>query len=122
MNTLTIPLPLPTLNEVVAASKAHWSRYARSKRSSTTMVEALARSERIKPITGPVRLSFQWYPKDRRIDLDNLAAGGCKGICDGLVQAGVLPDDSQKWVRGLAHELHDPDGNPRVIVTWEPAV
>ena len=122
MKPLEIPLPLPSLNKTLAMAKSHYAVYARSKRAGTTMVEVLARAGRYPMATGPVCLRFDWYPKDRREDLDNVASS-VKVILDGMVQAGVLPDDSQRWVRGLDHRLHDPDkARPRVVVTWEPAV
>lgn len=116
---LKIPLPLPTLNEVIADAKKHWSAYANAKTIHTRRVAAWARVQGARPITRSVCFTFAWYPKDRRADLDNLAAGGAKVVLDGLVQARVLPDDGQRYVRRLDHLLMNPDPeNPRVEVSW----
>jgi hypothetical protein len=52
-----------------------------------------------------VRLRFEWHePKPSRTarlrDPDNISSGGRKIILDGLVQAGVIPDDGWDVVRG----------------------
>lgn len=118
---LTIPLPLPTFNQVVAASKHHWAKYLHLKGSATSKVETLARQQRrsLPPITRPCCFTFAWYPADRRTDLDNMAAGGTKVILDGLVVAKILPQDTQRYVRRLDQLLMNPDPeNPRVVVSW----
>jgi hypothetical protein len=120
--TLVIPLPLPHLNQIIAGAKRHWSGYARNKRRATERVMLLAFAARLQPIATPVTVTFSWHPPDRRVDPDNQAAGGQKVILDGLVAAGVLPDDSLTWVRGIQHFFAAPDpDNPRVEVTWHPS-
>ena len=94
---LEIPLPLMQLNQVVAAAKRHWAGYARLKRRHTQTVALLARAAGCKPVRHPVTLAFVWHLPNRRLDPDNAVAGGVKVIADGLVAAGVLPDDSQTW-------------------------
>lgn len=39
--------------------------------------------------------------KDRRKDPDNLLSGAIKCLLDGLVKAGVLPNDGQRQIRGI---------------------
>jgi Holliday junction resolvase RusA-like endonuclease len=41
-----------------------------------------------------------WIEENRRRDLDNVS-GSRKFILDALVKAGVLPDDSPKYVRAF---------------------
>ena len=53
-----------------------------------------------KPIEDRVTLVFDW-PHSRR-DPDNQSFGA-KMILDGLVKAGVLPDDSRKWIAEIKH-------------------
>lgn len=107
---LEIPLPLMQLNQVVAAAKRHWAGYARLKRRHTQTVALLARAAGCKRVRHPVTLAFVWHLPDRRIDPD----------ADGLVAAGILPDDSQTWIRGFNHRFEAPDrSHPRVLVTWE---
>ena len=117
---LEIPLPLMQLNQVVAAAKRHWAGYARLKRRHTETVALLALAAGCQRVRQPVTLAFVWYLPDRRLDPDNAVAGGVKVIADGLVAAGVLPDDSQAWIRGFHHHFEAPDRTrPRVLVSWE---
>ncbi len=68
-------------------------------------------------ISKPVELRISWVECDKRRDIDNVAAGGTKVLLDGLVAAGILPDDSRRWVRAITHLFPDPDkAHPRVIV------
>ena len=76
---LTIPCELPSLNEAIAESKRHWSRYAKQKREFTAMVASLARRQ-LRPVgAGRLHLSFVWYCRNRRKDPDNIAAAGPQG-------------------------------------------
>jgi Holliday junction resolvase RusA-like endonuclease len=122
MASLTVPLPLPQLNDVVRLAKLHPVAYSREKKRHTARVFWLARAAQLGREQGPVRVRFEWHPKDRRSDLDNLAAGGCKAVLDGLVAAGVLRGDSMRWVTAIAHELMAVDKeHPHVVVSWEAA-
>ena len=42
-----------------------------------------------------------------------------KFILDGMVELGTIPDDGQKYVKGISHELHLDRKNPRVEVEIE---
>jgi len=115
---LTIPLPLPDLNQVIAAAKSHPKAYSRLKKVATHKVWGLAMSAKLTPIKHPVTILFVWYPKNNRMDHDNRMHGQ-KYILDGLVLAGVFPDDRPRWVVGLHHDFEAPDKkNPRVLVEW----
>ena len=117
---LTIPLPLSSLNKTLNAAKTHWSVYSRQKKAATKAVAVLALAAKLKPVGWPVWITFVWYPKDRRQDLDNLAAAQ-KDILDGLQVARVLPTDGQRWVRALTHVLRDPDpDDPRLLLFISP--
>lgn len=117
---LTIPLPLPTTNKIIEDAKRHWSKYSTNKRAHSTKVALLARG--LSPITVASRFVFDWRPADHRTDLDNLAGMGAKVIFDGLVQAGVLPNDGPKYVVGICHTLHAPNKtSPSVTISWTAA-
>ena len=116
IQTLTIPGEFPTLNSVLAATKRHWSLYSTTKRQMTTKASYIAKRN-LRPIDGPVDLEFEWTAKSKRIDPDNISHGA-KYVIDGLVQAGILSDDSRKVVRSLSHTFPPPDRkHPRVVVT-----
>ena len=61
--------------------------------------------------------SFLWIERNRRRDKDNVAAGGRKLILDGLVEAGILPDDSWKYVVGWEDHFAVDKVKPGVRVT-----
>ena len=46
---------------------------------------------------GTVAIGLTWVEKDRRRDQDNVTSGQ-KFLLDGLVEAGVIRDDSQRYV------------------------
>ena len=97
---LQISAALPPLNATVRETKRHWSRYASLKKTATELVAWNCKAQRLKPIEDRVVLVFDW-PHSRR-DPDNQSFGA-KMILDGLVKAGVLPDDSRKWIAEITH-------------------
>jgi len=116
VQTLTIPGEFPTLNSVLAATKRHWSMYSTVKRQQTKKAAYLAK-QGLKTVTGPVDLEFEWTTPNKRMDPDNVSHGA-KYIIDGLVQSGILADDSRKVVRSLHHTFAPPNRkHPRVVVT-----
>ena len=46
-------------------------------------------------------INFTWREKDKGRDLDNIAFAK-KFILDAMVRRGIIPDDSQKWVKGFS--------------------
>lgn len=76
----------------------------------------IAKSQKLVHCTRPVTLHFHFAEPNKRRDLDNIAAGAIKPILDGLVEAGVLTDDSQKHIWGWSVSFDvDPD-DPHVEV------
>lgn len=55
-------------------------------------------------IEEPVLLRYIWVEKDAKRDFDGIAFAQ-KFIQDGLVKAGVLQNDGQKWVKGFDHRF-----------------
>ena len=110
---LQISAELPTLNETVAETKRHWSRYASLKKTATEVVAWNCKAQRLKPIDDRVTLIFDW-PHSRR-DPDNQSFGA-KMILDGLVKAGVLPDDSRKWIAEIRHVFRRSDKTDQIVI------
>ena len=63
----------------------------------------------------PVDITCTWITKDLRKDPDNVSAG-VKFILDGLVQAGILPDDRRKQIGSITHKFDVDKLNPRVEI------
>lgn len=114
MSTLIIPGTLPTLNQIIAASKSHYMQYSSMKNRDTNRIAQLIRSQRIGKYER-VNLTFAWYCKDRRQDKDNIMAGQ-KFVIDGLVKAGVLENDGWKQIGDVTHRFDVDKQNPRIEV------
>jgi len=107
-----IPGRLPGLNEIIDAAKRNPHEYARMKCEYTQMVAWLAKKL---PRFNKVALIITWYEPDHRRDPDNIMAGQ-KFILDGLVVAGAISNDSQKYIQGIVHRFRVDKRNPRVEV------
>ncbi len=99
---VTIPFALPTANEVIGASKKHWSGYAKAKQSHTDTVALLCRGK--KPLATPANFLFVWHRKRANTDPDNICFGA-KYVFDGFVKARLLPDDSPRYIKSIAHQF-----------------
>ena len=112
---ITIPGELPNLNAALAGAKRHWSSYAQIKKQQTNKVAWIAKGQ-LTPVTPPVDLVFSWTTKDKRVDPDNISHGA-KYLIDGLVNAGILPNDGRKVIRSLTHLFPEPAPRaPRVDI------
>ena len=111
---LEIPGRLPGLNEIIAAAKSHYAKYSTEKKEYTEEVAWLAKQARL-PKFEKAYLVITWFEPDRRRDPDNIMAGQ-KFILDGLVAAGAIPNDSQKYIQGIVHRFRVDKRNPRVEV------
>jgi hypothetical protein len=100
--TLKLDFELPTLNNMINDAKSinkktGWSRYGIQKNQYTTLVGVQAKKQ-LKPIREfPVNITFKWFCKDKRKDKGNIRVGE-KYITDGLVAAGIIPDDSWEYI------------------------
>lgn len=106
---------LETLNDVINANRSHWSRGAALKKQETELVQWQVKS--LPPITKPAIYSFDWFISTNH-DPDNISSAK-KFILDGLIQAGKLPNDNQKWVLGFGGETFSKvaKGQEKVVVT-----
>ncbi len=108
----TIPGSLPTLNEIIDASKSHWAEYHEMKSDYTGLVALACRKiSKMKKVD----VEITWYCGSRRQDPDNIMAGQ-KFIFDGLVAAGKLENDGWKQVRNITHRFLIDKKKPRIEV------
>lgn len=114
---LTIHGQLPSLNEANNAARTHWTKAARMKKEATELVAL--QCTRMPKITKPVMLTFHWFYSSKH-DFDNIRSA-CKFVLDGMVQAGKLPDDNQKWVVGFNGDyfIKVPKGQEKVVIDIE---
>lgn len=89
---------LAKLNDHDSANRSNKFVGAKLKHTMTDLVV-----EQVKDcpyqVSKPCRVKFTWYVSGRH-DYDNVRFA-TKYVLDGLVQAGVLVDDSPKWVIGF---------------------
>lgn len=120
--TFSIPGRMPDLNNMIALAKAghgKYQPYAAHKRRWTDEVAWLCKAAHI-PLMGRVSVKITWCEPDKRRDPDNIAAAA-KYVMDGLVMAGVIRDDSQRYVSGISHVWNVDKESPRVVVEIEEA-
>ncbi len=113
--TVIIPIRLPGMNEIIAAAKSHHMAYAVMKRKNTDDIVWLIKRL---PRYDTVDITIAWYEPNMRRDIDNISAGQ-KFMLDALVKAGVIEDDSQKYVKSIKHQFYVDKDNPRIELTLE---
>lgn len=96
---VNVPLKFPSLNEYINACRNNKYTGAQMKRSCEQQTAIFLR--KVPAIPGAVEINFHWIEKDRRRDLDNIAFAK-KFILDAMVGVGILPDDSQRYVKALS--------------------
>ena len=116
------PRPHPGTNELVNTAMRNRFAYASLKREYTEhamgyALEAASRQGWRAP-SGRVAVSCTWVERDRRRDPDNVE-GGVKWLLDGIVRAGALKDDSQRYVASVSHSYTVGKHSPGVYVTLE---
>lgn len=108
----TIKGRLPNMNEIIEASKSHWSVYAEMKKTYTQLVQlSCAKLPKLKSTS----FIITWYCTNRKTDKDGIMAG-TKFILDGLVEAGKLENDGWKQIGHIQHQFKVDKENPRVEV------
>lgn len=114
---------LDNLNDYIAACRSNQYTGARLKAQNEQKVQAEIYEQlgRLR-ITHPVRMTYRWYEKDRRRDLDNVSSFGRKVIQDALVQTKVLQNDGWKEIIGFSDEFYVDKNNPRIEVEIEEVI
>lgn len=114
---LTIPGPLPGLNEYIEAERTHRQKGAAMKRQCQRIVELCAKKQLrgFRP-AGPVWMKYTWYERNKRRDKDNVSSFGRKVVQDGLVKAGVLKNDGWAQIEGFSDAFRVDAKRPRVEV------
>lgn len=102
MASQTVRLWLPPGRELTANGRYHWAERARRSRRIRWSAGLEARLAGLRPVPGPVAVTVTvTYPRRGRRDPENYAPSW-KPAIDGLVDAGVLPDDDSTHVVQVA--------------------
>lgn len=123
--TFEIPGRFLGRNEAERLARSHWSKASEVKREETDTAMLYAKQAGIKPVTGPVEVSIVFneevkFFKNGKLkkprDVDNIQSA-VKPILDGLVKAGIFPDDGPEWVRRVIPVVRYVRDNPHITVT-----
>ena len=102
--TIVLPWKKPLLN---LNSRQHWAAKARDTDSVRSVTALLCRDI---AKADKVRVVLTYTPRDkRRRDADNLV-GMLKACCDGIVDAGVVPDDTPEFMVKEMPVINPPGG------------
>lgn len=103
---------LPSLNEYINACRSHWAVGAKMKKNVQKHIIACIRNDEYaevcRPTTRPCIIHFTWFERTKRRDADNIASGK-KFLLDAMQEAGILPNDNRKFVKGFTDEIIDAD-------------
>ena len=114
---LTIPGRLDNLNDYIRAERTSKYKGAEMKADNEMLIFiAIRRCLRGVKIQKPVMMSYRWYEKNSRRDLDNISSFGRKVIQDALVKDGILENDGWNDIKGFSDAFYIDKNNPRIEV------
>jgi len=110
--TIIFPGEYISLNEYVNAERRNRFIGAKIKKEETARAQYIAQD--FDPLTRyPLHTVFVWYTKTERKDPDNVSFA-TKFFFDGLVESGVLRNDTRKEIASTIHIYKTDKTNPRV--------
>ena len=118
---IIIPFSLPGLNDYIRELDRDRHKGAELKKEYQRAVEAVIRRQIKRPLCEPVRMRYLWVEKDRRRDMDNIAAFGRKVIQDAMVRTRKLKNDGWANIRGFSDDFSVDKKRPRVEIIIEEA-
>ena len=115
MTKFTIHSRLPSLNEVIGENRANRYKGAKLKKDTEALIIAEIKRQKVQPITEyPVEVFVRWVEPNKKRDVDNIQSSK-KFILDAMVKAGVLVNDSQKYVAQV-HDVVEIGNSARIDV------
>jgi len=117
---LTINGKLPGLNDYTKANRTNPYVGANMKKDSEEIIKWHIAAQKLKPITGKVKLDFKWYEANKRRDLDNICFAK-KFILDALVGSGIIETDDWRGVQGFTDTFFVDSHYPRIEVIIQEA-
>lgn len=110
-NYFKIDMKLPSLNEMILKNRTNRYMGAKLKRQVQDdigwFIQLAIHNDSLHPVMKESVLNIHYHEKTRRRDVDNIQSAQ-KFILDALVEQGILPDDSQKWVSQIfSTVVHD---------------
>lgn len=118
MIEITIEGKLPHLNEYIQKERSNRFMGAKVKKEATDLVTIQSKRYAGKISEYPVSVILNWHVKKNRgkyADPDNIGFG-TKFILDGLVNAGVLEDDTYKQIESITHQFIWDSTEDKVVI------
>lgn len=97
MVSFFLPIKFPSLNDYINVERTNKFAAAKMKKDLTDEVSIISRVYAHTKFLKPVTISFEWYEANQKRDPDNIIFAK-KFILDGLVKAGILVNDTQKYI------------------------
>lgn len=116
MNADAITVETPwTAPPLTANQRFHWRKKAALTKDIRQWARLLFRTTTLQ---APITVQLDWHVNDkRRRDEDNIVPT-LKAICDGLVDAGLVPDDTPADMRKeMPRIVFAPDSPKRLVLT-----
>jgi len=118
-SVITLVIPLVPISQ----NNNEWtSRWRRSSYLETWVLAAstVAKEAKVPKLEGAELDAVIFFPDARRRDFDNFFSPLWKGTLDGLVHAGVFPDDNSSIVRPNTPYFGKDKKTPRTVITITP--
>lgn len=118
----TIDDELMDLNKFISANRYGKFYGNRVKQNETNKVKdvILQNIEALQPLKFPITLHYTWVTNNRRKDKDNIAFAK-KFVQDGMVAAGLLPNDGWNEIEDFTDSFIVDKGHARVEVVIKEA-
>lgn len=114
--TFFIPHRLPGLNEVTEANRKNPHAGAKLKKEWTDICMIYAQKTGVQ-FTTPVEVCFLYLEPNRKRDPDNIVSAK-KFILDGMKEAGMIPQDSQKYIKRFGQDDWDVAEKGEQVGVW----
>ena len=119
---LTYKGKLPSLNELIKAGRTNKYVGAKVKKEITQDLAWIFKAQaRGRIYEDKVIISIHCYEGNLRRDDDNVLSGACKVILDALQVAGIIPNDSPRYVHLLPERFQSEDKSYYTVVEIEEA-
>lgn len=113
---IVIPGTLPSLNEMINASKRNKYAYVKMKDEAIDTIMLWTLKHHIGK-SGPNKADYEftWFCPDQRKDKDNIMAGQ-KFVFDALQKMNFIKNDGWKQIGSVTHRFEVDKQNPRIEV------
>lgn len=107
---------LPSLNDYVTECRGNkYSANTFKEQVENGIIFVIRKAELKPPTKYPITLKITWYEENMKRDVDNVVFA-TKFIQDALVKARIIPNDGQKQINALEHQVIIDRNNPRIEV------